>query len=128
MGMYKSCPNCGGIHTYSFGRCFINKSRYIDTSITRFVHRSSKAKNLAKIVKEDSNGLCAVCLDDNVYNTKDLEIHHIIKIRSKPDMAYDEDNLICLCRFHHHMAENGLLKVSYLRKLVKKRKTPPCLE
>ena len=92
-------------------------------------------------MKEDSNGLCAVCLDDNVYKTKDPLVHHIIKIRSKPDMAYDEDNLICLCRFHHHMAENGLLKVSYLRKLVengllkvsylrklvKKRKTPPCL-
>lgn len=78
-------------------------------------------------MKEDSNGLCAVCLDDNVYKTKDPLVHHIIKIRSKPDMAYDEDNLICLCRFHHHMAESGLLKVSYLRKLVKKRKTPPVL-
>jgi 5-methylcytosine-specific restriction endonuclease McrA len=41
------------------------------------------------------------------YETDGLEVHHITKIEEDETKAFDEDNLISLCRVHHEMAEQG---------------------
>lgn len=76
---------------------------------------------MAKNIKEESNHLCAVCLDQGVYTYENLEVHHIVKIRDDVNKLLDINNLICLCRYHHMLAENGDLDKKYLINLVKKR-------
>lgn len=29
------------------------------------------------------------------------DVHHIAKLRERPDMKYDEANLMALCKMHH---------------------------
>lgn len=46
-----------------------------------------------------------------------LDIHHIQSFGSTRED--DPDNLITLCRKHHNMAHNGLIKSSVLRDAIK---------
>lgn len=121
-GLYKSCPNCGKIHTHTASLCMVGKKRRNYNTVCYQVHRTEKMKQLSEIVREDSNGLCAVCLEDNVLSAGRVEVHHIVKIKDAPELCYDEDNLVCLCNFHHRMAEVGMIDQNFLRKLVQKRR------
>lgn len=80
---------------------------------------------MSKIVREDSQYLCEVCRSYGVYNYENLEVHHIVKVKDDPSGLLDRDNLICLCRMHHKMADNGEIGVNYLRKLAKNRQNSP---
>ena len=75
----------------------------------------------AKQIKEDSQFLCAVCRDQGEITYSNLEVHHITKLKDDPDGLLDDDNLICLCAYHHHLADRGKLTKTYLLKLAKKR-------
>jgi len=46
-------------------------------------------------------------------------VHHIIKIEDDENRAYDEDNLITLCRIHHEMAEKGVAGAAELLKIIR---------
>ena len=37
---------------------------------------------------------------------EELETHHIVPIAEAPELAYDVDNLVTLCRRHHEYAES----------------------
>ena len=119
--MYKACPNCGKIHPFNKSRCFLGRNKYQGYSSVSKLRKSSKYQKVMNIIKEDSNGLCSVCFDQGKFIYEDLEVHHIEKLRLRPDLARDVDNLICLCRFHHQLAEVNMLSKDYLRSLVKKR-------
>ena len=125
--MYKTCTVCGGIHLFESNRC--RKNAYntgLDYSRkdTGYAFRQKgKYHNLAKIVREDSKNLCAVCLDEGIYNSRRVEVHHIEPIKNRPDLAYDYDNLVCLCKWHHEYAEKGLISKDYLKKLPPRGKT-----
>lgn len=81
----------------------------------------------SKDIREQSSNLCAVCRDQGRFNYKDLEVHHILKVKDRQDLLLDDSNLICLCAEHHKQADSGQLSVDYLRKLVEYRdgKTSP---
>lgn len=72
-------------------------------------------------IRTDAHYLCEVCKDKGAYNYKDLSVHHIEKLKDRPDLWLDDDNLICLCKDHHRLAEAGLIDKEYLHKLAKKR-------
>lgn len=50
---------------------------------------------------------------------KSIDVHHIAKISQRPDLKFDPDNMLCLCRKHHNWidqnhdkaVEMGLLNV-----------------
>lgn len=120
--MLKACHYCGRIHAKDFD-CGRKPKR-----LPRYQHDSSEAGRYSRAfteksqrVKKDSHYLCAVCLDNGVITYSDLETHHIIKLRDRPDLLTDDENLICLCRGHHRMADNGELDPDYLRRLAAKR-------
>ena len=71
--------------------------------------------NNYEIIKED------LCFDEGIYNYNNLEVHHIEKLRDDKTKLLDNDNLICLCRRHHIMADKGTLNKDYLYELVKNR-------
>lgn len=120
--MFKSCSVCGGIHLFGAGKC--RKNRYkigYDGKPRRDIgHRlrqNSRLDKLAKTFKEDNKYLCALCLLNGVVSSKQIEVHHIEPIKNRPDLAYDYDNLICLCSAHHKLAEKGVYSKDYLRKI-----------
>ena len=116
--MLKACTYCGRIPAKDFD-CGKKPKRQ-----PRYQHDSSEAGRYSRAfteksqqVKADSHYLCAVCLDEGKLNWQELETHHIIKLRERPDLLTDDGNLICLCRRHHRMADDGELDPDYLRRL-----------
>ena len=55
-----------------------------------------------------------------------LETHHIIKLRIRPDLLLEDENLVALCETCHWKADHGQIGADYLRELAKRRdETPP---
>lgn len=116
--MYKSCSKCGKIHPSGY-KC--NAGRiYTKTDEDKLRSRYAWTKK-AKQIKEDANGLCEVCKAHGVFTYDDLEVHHITKLREDPNGLLEDDNLICLCSYHHKQADAGELDADYLRELVRER-------
>ena len=119
----KACPRCGRIHEYSF-KCFrnITPRSYQDTEENRLRSKSAWKKKRSEI-NEKSYYLCEVCKDRGDYTPKEVEVHHIKKLREDHDLLLENENLITLCKLHHREADRGYLEKSYLLELVKKRDT-----
>lgn len=116
--MFKACSRCGRIHDFNY-KC--NKGR-INTN-EQALRRGSSWTNKSKKIRERSFNLCAVCRDNNVYTYDGLEVHHITKLKDNPSGLLDDNNLICLCVYHHKQADRGELDKDYLLSLVKARDT-----
>ena len=116
--MYKSCSRCGKVHDYNY-KC--NKGKiYKHNDIDKL--RSTTKWTIKSIeIRERSKYLCAVCLDEGIYNYEDIEIHHIEKLQDNPDRLLDNFNLICLCKKHHKLADKGKIDIDYLYKLALER-------
>lgn len=122
MTIYKSCSRCGKVHEHNFTcRKGIDYSKY-KTEEDK-LRNTYQWHSTARWVKDESNHLCEVCLDHGVYTYSNLEVHHITKIRDDVNRLLDINNLICLCRYHHMMADKGDLDKNYLINLVKKRES-----
>ena len=84
--------------------------------------RSSGAwKRKSEEIREKAHFLCEVCKDGGVYNYKDIEVHHIIKLRDDGDGLLENPNLVCLCQVHHKQADAGQIDPDYLRELARRR-------
>lgn len=114
----KSCSKCGKIHPRGF-KCSAGRI-YSKTSDDKLRSKYAWTKK-AKQIKEDANGLCEVCKAQGVYNYDNLEVHHITKLRDDPNGLLEDDNLICLCTYHHKQADAGEISAEYLKGLVKVR-------
>lgn len=73
----------------------------------------------ARTIRDTAQYLCEVCRAKGIYTYKNLEVHHIEKLRDRKDLTFDDDNLILLCQEHHKQAESGEISKDYLRSLVK---------
>ena len=116
--MYKTCSRCNRIVDYNH-KC--NKGKvYKHNDIDKL--RSTRAWTIKSIeIRELSKYLCAVCLDKGIINYEDIEVHHIERLQDRPDLLLENDNLICLCKKHHKLADNNKLDKDYLINLVKLR-------
>ena len=119
--MLKSCNRCGGIHdinaTCNKGRNFKKK----DSQASRFRDEYSW-KQKRKQIKERDKYLCKVCRADifhttYLYNYSKIEVHHIISLEQDYSKRLEDDNLITLCSYHHHLAEIGKIPVNILQML-----------
>ena len=123
--MYKSCSKCGKIHPSNYnctvGRVYRGGEERKQRSTYAWTKKSREIR--------DSALFCEVCKDQGVYNYRDLEVHHIDKLREREDGLLDNSNLICLCKEHHRQADNNEIDKDYLRKLADKREKniPPTL-
>jgi 5-methylcytosine-specific restriction endonuclease McrA len=86
------------------------------------LRRRTSWTNKSREIRERSKYLCAVCIDKgNARADDDIEVHHIRKLRDYPDGLLEDDNLICLCTYHHKQADRGELSSEYLRQLAQRR-------
>lgn len=118
--MYKSCSRCGRIHqagvNCNVGRKWDN-ARYNEKRM-----RSSWGwKNKSEEIRANSHYLCSMCLQEGIYNYRELEVHHITKLKEAPDKLLDNYNLVCLCKHHHKLADAGLIDKAKLLEIAKDR-------
>jgi 5-methylcytosine-specific restriction endonuclease McrA len=114
----KSCSRCGKIHPRNYN-CNVGRI-YTKTDESRL--RSRYAWTLkAQQIKNDAMGLCEVCKAQGLYNYDNLEVHHITKLKDDPNGLLDDNNLVCLCVYHHKQADDGEIDADYLRELAKLR-------
>ena len=117
--MLRSCTKCGRIHDINF-KC--NGGGRLPQTAEQALRRRTSWTNKSKEIRERSKYLCAVCLDKGEARADDdIEVHHIRKLRDYPDGLLEDDNLICLCTYHHKQADRGELSSEYLRQLAQRR-------
>lgn len=123
--MLKACSYCGKVHAKGYACSHKPQPNYTKriTYIDRF--RSTKAwQHKRDEIKQRDKYCCQICsrkLHNTVsqqYNSKDLQVHHIQKIRYAWDKRLDNDNLVSLCPYHHKMADDGLIKAKQLLDIV----------
>lgn len=116
--MYKSCSKCGKIHDTKYkcnvGRTFTGGEERKLRSLYSWTKKSEE-------IRERANHLCEVCRDKGIITFKDIEVHHIVKVKDDKSKLLDNENLICLCQEHHKQADKGEIDTDYLRKLAKAR-------
>ena len=115
----KSCSRCGKIHPRNYN-CNVGR---VKAKTDESKLRSTYAWTLkARQIKNDAMGLCEVCKALGVYTYDGLEVHHITKLKDDPNGLLEDNNLICLCVYHHKQADDGEIDADYLRELVKERR------
>lgn len=110
--MLISCNKCGKVHDRKFicqGKKRTYKKR-IDMAV-KFRNTQAWRNKRREIVNRD-RALCQLCIRNmyELFHTKilnqDVQVHHIIPINEDYERRLDNENLICLCTYHHHMAEH----------------------
>lgn len=129
--MLKTCSKCGIVsdtHVCPYKRI---KKKYSEANDIR---KTSKWHKKSLEIRERDNFLCRVCMLDKYdtvlkYNPNDLSVHHIIPLEVDDSKAFNNDNLITLCRYHHEMAERGGIPKEELLKIVREniKSIPPYL-
>ena len=101
------------------------KKKNKDSKVDKF--RKTKAwTNKSLEIRQKSKYLCAICMENkyhtiNQFNFDKLSVHHIVSLEEDYNKRLDNDNLICLCDYHHKMAEKGDIPREELFELVNKR-------
>lgn len=121
--MLKACAYCGRIHPKGY-QCKHKPQRTKQiTHIDRFRWSTVWKKKREEIRQRDLY-LCRLCAEGKnqerlcKYNS-DVEVHHIAPLIEDYDRRLDNDNLICLCSYHHELAEKGEINKKILFHLAK---------
>ena len=110
MPLLKMCSNCGGTHDFNDGQCQRGRGK-TRTDAARF--RSHwKWRKMSERVRERDKHLCQICLLDEYgtfmqYNSKSLEVNHILPAENYESLRLEPTNLITLCTTHHKLADAG---------------------
>lgn len=123
--MLKSCPYCGRIHDSKFicqqKEKAVNKKKKM-TVKDKFRGKSAWKRKREEI-KERDNFVCQVCVRNlynplRIYETDNLQVHHVIPLEKDYNKRLDNDNLITLCERHHEMAEAGEIPIEVIKGIV----------
>lgn len=131
--MLKACGYCGLIHS---GDCPNKPKRdykreHGNASASRIRERkfrsSSEWQQCRTDVLDRDKHLCRLCLAEEHYITvgQRLDVHHIEPLHHAWKKRTDMNNLITLCKAHHHRADHGEYDKEYLKKIIS---TPPIIK
>ena len=122
----KTCGYCHKIHDNKI-KCGAKRSyyreknnRYNKSQEYNDIIKSNRWKKLSALIKSLDNHECLVCKDCGLISPKVLEVHHVEKVMNNFEKAFDEQNLITLCIFHHKQAEQGTITIDELLELINK--------
>jgi 5-methylcytosine-specific restriction endonuclease McrA len=136
--MLKTCTYCGRIHdrkytcpqkAASLERRANRRRKYSDQDRLRNTN-AWKKKSLH--IRERDQYLCQACLNGIGYTksrrieTENLQVHHIIPLKTDRNEALNNENLITLCETCHELAEQGKISSERLVEIAQRNeKTPP---
>lgn len=122
MNDYVTCSRCGVVRRGH--RCEYRTSRKKSGDRQSDAFRNTKVwQRKREEIKIRDRCLCQICLRDrynafSFLNYKTVQVHHITSIQEDYNRRLDNDNLICLCAFHHKMAEEGQIPKRELYEIV----------
>lgn len=116
MSRLVSCTRCGRIHEEN--RCTMPNMVYGRKNQTRKYRADRRWHYARKQALERDLYCCRMCLADGIIERERLEVHHIIPLYKNPTRAYDIDNLITLCNYHHRMVEDNEHYTKQLREYI----------
>ena len=109
--MLKSCSFCGRIHNSNeVCKYKPKKNNRRETTEEDRLRGLNIWKKKRKYINERDNYICQLCIR-NLYNTTKkinndiIQVHHITPIKEDKSLWLDDDNLLCLCFYHHREAE-----------------------
>ena len=119
--MKKTCSRCGVVDEQHV--CPFKKRKEIKTTAYT-IRQTNRWHQKSLEIRERDDFLCRVCrlnLYDTVkqYNNTNLEVHHIVPLEVNDTKAFDNDNLITLCHYHHELAESKTIPQEELLRIVK---------
>ena len=102
--MKKACPYCGRIHDKrnECGRAPVRHKRFSDANNLR---NKGAWKKVKKLANDRDGNMCVLCFLEGAFNVEELETHHIVPINDDPELAYELENLVTVCRRHHEIVE-----------------------
>ena len=139
MARLKSCMHCGRVHSvdYVCSKKSIkqNKSKTEGRSEEDRLRGLQVWKKKRKQINERHNYICQICSRKlystygKQYNYHIINVHHIVPIVEAQSLWLEDTNLICLCKYHHKMAETNKIPRRVLREIAIKQeqKHPPLL-
>lgn len=116
--MWKACARCGKLHAYNY-KCNVNRPVRDDQETK--LRNKNKWHEKSEEIRKASQYLCAICRAEGRYNYNRISVHHIDKLKERPDRLLDNYNLIALCEEHHKKADNGEIDKDYLFELAAAR-------
>lgn len=121
--MKRSCQYCGRVHPVGY-ECPKKPKRKKQGKREAEQTRNSYAwQKKRREIKERDHYLCVYSLSQGRIVYEDLEVHHIIPLEERPDLALEDSNLITLSAEVHEQAERGEISREELLELV--RHPPP---
>lgn len=124
--MLISCSKCGKVHDRKL-ICQGVKRTYkkkIDMAV-KFRNTQAWRNKRREIVNRDK-ALCQLCIRNMCMSfhtirilNQSVQVHHIVPINEDYERRLDNDNLICLCTYHHSMAEHGQIDKDTLIELAR---------
>lgn len=120
--MLRTCSVCGKIHEED-KMCKRVYSRKKDTKAISFRNSYNWRIKRTQIKVRDMY-MCRVCLIEKhktifKYNHQNIQVHHIVPLMEDYSKSLDSDNLICLCSYHHRLAEDGIITKDELQEIIK---------
>lgn len=110
MKMYKQCPRCGKkILINETCQCVIDNKRKKKNEYQKKYYQNNKKsvnmiknkrwRNLRKLIIERDGGFCQRCYHKfHMFETEELQVHHIKPRVDFPELIYDENNLVTVCK------------------------------
>lgn len=117
--MWKSCSRCHRIHPAN-AQCPAQRITRPKTPDQK-LRSQRRWTNKSQEIRDASKWLCAICKEEGRFNYEELEVHHITKLKDDPEGLLDNQNLICLCKYHHEQADAGKIDPEHLRELARER-------
>lgn len=76
-----------------------NRKIYMQTYQNDPMLNTYKWKQKTQQIKKRDGGICLRCLFKyNIINTEELQVHHIKSRKNFPELMFDDNNLITLCK------------------------------
>lgn len=104
---YKICPHCNNKYDERDVYCECQKDRrneyskqyYEQNKELKKLLNSKRWRTVRRLVIQRDGGFCNRCYAQlGIFVTDDLQVHHIIPRSKRPDLMFDEDNLVTVCK------------------------------
>ncbi len=92
-------------HHYCSRKCAGLAQRKTDKICPRSYGRTEYKEWKIAVLARDG-GKCRLCEKDGTINRKKLQIHHIIPYSIRPDLEFNIDNGVAICKKHHDLMRN----------------------
>lgn len=116
--MLKSCQYCGRVHPMGYGCPKRPKRRKHGRRVAEQIRNTYAWQQKRAAIKQRDHYLCRYGLAHGSIVYEGLEVHHIIPLEERPDLALEDGNLITLSAEVHERAERGEISRGELLELV----------